>query len=91
MMKKYTTTNQSTVSVMGGGCVTRFDLDGTCEGDDIFVEKQVGRSPFGTKKRSTEIKSMIPLQKSKDLSRTQNPTFASYLCPSEGQNLKGCK
>jgi len=33
-MKKYTTTNHSTVSVMGGGCVTRFDLSGTCGGDD---------------------------------------------------------
>jgi hypothetical protein len=63
-MKKYTTTNQSTVSVMGGGCVTRFDLDGTCGGDDIFVERQVGRSPFGTKKRSTEITSTILMQKS---------------------------
>jgi hypothetical protein len=34
-MKKHTTTNQSTVSVMGGGCVTRFDLIGTCGGDDL--------------------------------------------------------
>ena len=34
-MKKHTTTNHSTVSVMGGGCVTRFDLGGTCGGDDF--------------------------------------------------------
>ena len=34
-MKKYTTTNQSTVSVMGGGCVTRFDLSGTCGGGNF--------------------------------------------------------
>jgi hypothetical protein len=47
--------------------------------------------PFGTKKRSTEITSTIPTQKSKDASRTQNPAFASYLRPSEGQNLKGRK
>ncbi len=57
----------------------------------IFVERQVGRSPFGTKKRSTEITSMIPTQKSKDASRMQNPVFVSYLRPSEGQNLKGRK
>ena len=57
----------------------------------IFVERQVGRSPFGTKKRSTEITSTIPTQKLKDASRTQNPAFASYLRPSEGQNLKGRK
>ena len=36
----------------------------------------------------TEITSTIPTQKSKDASRTQNPAFASYLRPSEGQNLK---
>ncbi len=35
-MKKHTTTNQSTVSVMGGGCVTRFDLIGMCGGDDFM-------------------------------------------------------
>ena len=71
------------------------------EGDDgaggmvtmFFVERQVGRStyvenPFGSKKRSTELTSTIPSQKSKDASRTQNPAFASYLRPSEGQNLK---
>ncbi len=54
----------------------------------IFVERQVGGSPFGSKKRSTELMSMIPTQKSKDASRMQHPPFASYLRPSEGQNLK---
>jgi len=34
-MKKHTTNNHSTVSVMRGDCVTRFDLSGTCEGDDF--------------------------------------------------------
>ena len=34
-MKKHTTTNHSTVVVMGGGCVTRFDLGGTGGGDDF--------------------------------------------------------
>jgi len=46
---------------------------------------------FGTKTRSTKLTSRIPMQKSKDASRTQNPAFASYLRPSEGQNLKGRK
>ena len=53
-----------------------------------FVERQVGRSPFGSKKWSTELTSRIPTQKSKDASRTQNPPFASYLRPSEGKTSK---
>ena len=54
----------------------------------IFVERQVGRSPFGSKKWSTELTIWIPTQKSKDASRTQNPPFASYLRPSEGKTSK---
>jgi hypothetical protein len=54
----------------------------------IFVERQVGRSPFGSKKWSTELTIRIPMQKSKDASRTQNPPFASYLRPSEGKTSK---
>jgi hypothetical protein len=53
-----------------------------------FVERQVGRSPFGSKKWSTELTTRIPTQKSKDASRTQNPPFASYLRPSEGKTSK---
>ena len=45
-MKKHTTTNQSTVSVMGGGCVTRFDLGRTCGGDDF--------TSFGAANESTK-------------------------------------
>ena len=50
MMKKHTTTNQSTVLVMGvgGGCVTRFDLGGTCGGDDFT---SFGAANEATKKR----------------------------------------
>jgi hypothetical protein len=54
----------------------------------IFVERQVGRSPFGSKKWSTELTSRIPTQNSKDASRTQNPPFASYLRPSEEEKTQ---
>ncbi len=48
MMKKHTTTNHSTVSVMGGGCVTRFDLGGICGGDDF--------TSFGATNEATKTK-----------------------------------
>ena len=47
-MKKHTTTNQSTVLVMGGGCVTRFDLGGMCVGDDF--------TSFGAANEATKAK-----------------------------------
>jgi hypothetical protein len=54
----------------------------------IFVERQVGRSPFGSKIWSTELTSRIPTQKSKDASRTPNPPFASYLRLRRGKPQK---
>ena len=35
MMKRHTTTNQKTVSVMGGGIMTNWDRGGTYRGDDF--------------------------------------------------------
>ncbi len=35
MMKRHTTTNQKTVSVMGGSIMTNWDLGGTYRGDDF--------------------------------------------------------
>ena len=68
-MKKHTTTNQSTVSVMGGGCVTIFDLGGTCEGDNF--------TSFGAANEATkneENKSNRVLRRQPDDDFTQQPT-----------------
>ena len=46
------------------------------------------RSPCGSNKRSTELTSTIPTQKSKDASRTQNPAFASTCVLRRGKTSK---
>ncbi len=50
-MKRHTTTNQSTVSMMGGDCVMRFDCGGTC-GGAIYV---VWGGEWGNKKFKKKI------------------------------------
>ena len=52
-MKKHTTTNQNTVSVMGGGCVMRFDLGGMCGWDDF--------TSFGAVNEATKIKKIYQI------------------------------
>ena len=68
-IKKHTTTNHSTVSVMGGGCVTRFDLGGTCGGDDFT---SFGAANEATKNK--ENKSDRGLRRQPDDDFTQQPT-----------------
>ena len=48
MMKRHMTTNQKTVSVMGGGIMTRWDHGGTYRGDDF--------PSFGAVNDATKIK-----------------------------------
>ncbi len=68
-MKKHTTTNQSTVPVMGGSCVARFDLGRTCGGDNF--------TSFGAANEATtneENKSDRGLRRQPDNDFTQQPT-----------------
>ena len=68
-MKKHTTTNHCTVLVMGGGCVTRFDLGGMCGGDNF--------TSFGATNEATkneENKSDRGLWRQPDDDFTQQPT-----------------
>jgi hypothetical protein len=69
MMKRHTTTNQKTVSVMGGGIMTNWDRGGTYRGDNFpSLVRRIMRQKI------KRIKMIVALGSRQTMNSTQQPT-----------------